>query len=172
MITGLVSRLASAWEQESLARKAIALLGPGVPDIYQGTEWFEDSLVDPDNRRPVDYRRSTDHPKVRLVQAALGVRSTHAAAFGPDGDYRPILAEGPASDHVIAFGRGVAGDADPRVIVATSRFTHSLLPPDGAKTMLTLPPGDWVDAVSGATHSGSVSIADLRAVAPVAILTR
>ncbi|MGV9672228.1 MULTISPECIES: malto-oligosyltrehalose synthase [unclassified Gordonia (in: high G+C Gram-positive bacteria)] len=172
VITGLVSRLAPAWEQESLARKAIALLGPGVPDIYQGTEWFEDSLVDPDNRRPVDYRRSTDHPKVRLVQAALGVRSTHAAAFGPDGDYRPILAEGPASDHVVAFGRGVTGEVDPRVIVATSRFTHSLLPPDGAKTMLTLPPGDWLDAVSGATHSGSVSVADLRAVAPVAILTR
>src|SRR5690606_35808192 len=86
-VTELVRRVTPAWEQEALARKAIAILGPGVPDIYQGTEWWEDSLVDPDNRRPVDFSRPPDHPKTAMVRTALRVRAEHPEAFGPSGTY-------------------------------------------------------------------------------------
>ncbi|MGC5246529.1 malto-oligosyltrehalose synthase [Gordonia sp. DT219] len=172
LIGGLVHRIAPAWRQESLARKAIALLGPGVPDIYQGTEWFEDSLVDPDNRRAVDFQRSTAHPKTRLVGTALQVRRRHLPAFDPGGDYRPIPADGPAGDHTIAFGRGVVGEDDPRVIVVTARFTHSLHAERAAATTLTLPTGTWTDALSGADHRGLVDLGTLRAENPVVILTR
>lgn len=172
MIDDLVTRIGPAWEQEVLARKAIALLGPGVGDIYQGTEWYEDSLVDPDNRRPVDFRRSLDHPKTRLVAAALRVRREHRPAFGPDGDYRPLQVDGPAADHAIAFGRGVRGESDPRVIVVTARFTHSLDDDRAATTTLALPPGTWIDSGSRSEHAGSVDLAALRAAGPVAILTR
>ncbi|MFT4124776.1 MAG: malto-oligosyltrehalose synthase [Gordonia sp. (in: high G+C Gram-positive bacteria)] len=169
-IGDLVTRLLPAWRQEALARKAIALLGPGLPDIYQGTEWFDDSLVDPDNRRPVDYRQPTNHPKLRLVRTALGVRAAHPAAFGPGSDYRPIPVDGPAADHAIAFARGVAG-GDPLVVVVTARFTHSLTVHDAAATPLILPPGTWTDALTGAVHTGTIDLATARAEHPVAVLT-
>ncbi|MGW0036025.1 malto-oligosyltrehalose synthase [Gordonia sp. NPDC003376] len=171
LIDSFVSRIASAWEQEALARKAIGLLGPGVPDLYQGTEWFEDSLVDPDNRRPVDYGRSLDHPKTRLVAAALGVRAAVPEVFGPGGDYRPIHADGTAADHIVAFARGVAGEP-PSVILVAARFTHSLSPAGAAATTVTLPPGSWVDVLDDSVHSGVVDMAALRADHPVVVLRR
>ncbi|MGV9859117.1 malto-oligosyltrehalose synthase [Gordonia sp. NPDC003425] len=167
-ISRFVARIASAWEQESLARKAIALLGPGVPDIYQGTEWWDDSLVDPDNRRPVDYDRSLDHPKARLIRTALRVRSTHPDAFGQDGEYLPLHADGPGSDHTVAFARGFGGQA--QVVIVTARFTHSLIE-DAHATFLDLPAGSW-RATTGATFTGTVDLAELRAEEPVAILLR
>lgn len=170
-ISALVTRISTAWEQESLARKAIGLLGPGVADIYQGTEWFEDSLVDPDNRRAVDYHQSTDHPKTRLIVTALRVRAEHSDAFGPDGDYRPIYADGPAADRTVAFARGVRG-GPAEVLLATARFTHSLSVDDAAATALVLPPGTWTDALYGTTFVGTVDLAALRARGPVAILVR
>ncbi len=168
-ISRFVSRIASAWEQEALARKAIALLGPGVPDIYQGTEWWDDSLVDPDNRRPVDFDRSLDHPKARLVRAALGVRASLPTAFEPGSSYLPLYADGPGADHAIAFGRGVGDVAD--VIVVTARFTHSLIG-DAALTFLDLPTGTWRDVLTGATYRDVTDLGELRATNPVAILVR
>ncbi|GAA1482938.1 malto-oligosyltrehalose synthase [Gordonia sinesedis] len=166
-----VARIEPSWYREALARKAITLLGPGVPDIYQGTQWWEDSLVDPDNRRPVDYTRSPDHPKAALVRTALRVRRDHPAAFGAGGVYLPMYADGPAADHVVAFGRGDA-DGTPRVLVVTARFTHSLRPDALAATTLQLPAGRWHDAMSGADYQETVDMATLRAQQPVAILTR
>ncbi|MFT4044659.1 MAG: malto-oligosyltrehalose synthase [Gordonia sp. (in: high G+C Gram-positive bacteria)] len=168
-ISRFVARIASAWQQEALARKAIALLGPGIPDIYQGTEWWEDSLVDPDNRRAIDYNRSLDHPKARLIRTALRVRATHPGAFGPGGQYTPIHADGPGADHVVAFSRGVAGR--PQVVVVTARFTHSLTH-DAALTFIDLPAGSWRDVAGTARHTGTVDLAELRTQRPVAILTR
>ncbi|MFW0787122.1 malto-oligosyltrehalose synthase [Gordonia sp. CPCC 206044] len=168
-IASFVETITPAWRSESLARKAISLLGPGVGDIYQGTQWWEDSLVDPDNRRPVDHRRDTDHPKARLIRTALRVRSDHPGAFGPGGTYVPIHGDGPGADHVVAFGRGVADDV--QVVVVTARFTYSLSDADQARTSLTLPPGRWVDAATGETHGGTATLAELRAVGPVAILS-
>lgn len=168
-ISRFVSRIASAWGQEALARKAIALLCPGVPDIYQGTQWWDDSLVDPDNRRPVDYDRSLDHPKARLVRAALSVRTTHPTAFRPGSSYLPLYADGPGADHVIAFGRGVGDVAD--VIVVSARFTHSLVD-DATVTFLDLPSGTWRDVLSGKVYRDVADLGELRAENPVAILVR
>ena len=168
-VTELVDRIASAWEQEALARKAIAILGPGVPDIYQGTEWWEDSLVDPDNRRPVDFGRSTEHPKTRLVRAALRARATHPEAFGASGTYQRLTADGPAADHTVAFARGTADG--PSVVVLTARFTHSLDDEAAAATSITLPPGSrWRDDRTGAVYDGAVDLGTARTEHPVAIL--
>ncbi|MGW8814212.1 malto-oligosyltrehalose synthase [Gordonia terrae] len=170
-ISELVDRVASAWEQEALARKAIAILGPGVPDIYQGTEWWEDSLVDPDNRRPVDFGRSTEHPKTELVRDALRARARHADAFGASGTYQRLTADGPAADHTIAFARGT--DDGPLVVVVTARFTHSLDDEAAAATSITLPPGArWRDERTGTVHDGAVDLRTARSRHPVAILVR
>ncbi|MFE0749915.1 malto-oligosyltrehalose synthase [Gordonia sp. NPDC058843] len=170
-ISELVTRIASAWEQEALARKAIAILGPGVPDIYQGTEWWEDSLVDPDNRRPVDFGRSTEHPKTRLVRAALRARTAHPDAFGVAGTYQRLTADGPAADHTVAFARGT--EAGPSVVVLTARFTHSLDDESAAATTITLPPGSrWRDERTGSVHEGTIDLGAVRNEHPVAILVR
>ncbi|GAA3691237.1 malto-oligosyltrehalose synthase [Gordonia hankookensis] len=170
-IAGLVGEISRSWRAEAMARKAIALLGPGVGDIYQGTQWWDDSLVDPDNRRPVDYSRPADHPKTELIRAALRARADHPIAFGARGTYAPLPTEGPRSDHVIAFVRG-AGKDDPRVALVTARFTHSLSAHDRSVTSVTLPPGIWTDAATGDTLDGTVRLTQLLAPGPVAILTR
>ncbi len=170
-VSDLVARTSSAWRQETLARKAIALLGPGVPDIYQGTEWWDDSLVDPDNRRPVDFARSLEHPKAELVRTALGVRAGHPEAFGASSTYHRLPVDGPASDHAIAFGRG--SDDAPEVVVIAARFTHSLKPESAADTVIELPRGTrWRDVRTGVTHSDTVDLAAARTDHPVAILVR
>ncbi|WP_262365820.1 malto-oligosyltrehalose synthase [Gordonia sp. OPL2] len=168
-IGDLTERIAPSWRSESLSRKAITLLGPGIGDIYQGTQWWDDSLVDPDNRRPVDYRQPTDHPKAALIRAALRARAENREAFGPGGDYLAITADGPAADHVIAFARGEAGVA--RVIVVALRFTHSLTDHRRAATTVSLPEGRWRDALTDATASGTVTLDDLVGDG-VAVLTR
>ncbi|MDS1112613.1 malto-oligosyltrehalose synthase [Gordonia westfalica] len=169
-VSELVARTASAWQQESLARKAIALLGPGVPDIYQGTEWWEDSLVDPDNRRPVDFDQSLDHPKTESVRTALEVRAAHPEAFGASSSYHRLPADGPASDHAVGFARS-AGDV-PEVVVITARFTHSLDPDSAVGTVVELPAGAWRDVRSGVIHTDTVDLATARSAHPVAILVR
>src|SRR6185436_19902647 len=94
-------------------------------DVYQGTELGEDSLVDPDNRRPVDYaaRRAAlaelTHPKIRVVRAALHLRRRRPDTF-LSGGYTPVFADGDAAEHVVSFLRG----AD--VLVAASRWTTRL----------------------------------------------
>ena len=99
-MTSLVARLDLHARSDSLGQKLIALTAPGVPDVYQGTELWEDSLVDPDNRRPVDYAARAEalkalrHPKIRVVAGALRLRRDRAASF-TDGGYTPVLADGP-----------------------------------------------------------------------------
>lgn len=124
---------------DALGQKLLALtVPPGIPDVYQGTELWEDSLVDPDNRRPVDYpKRSAElerlsHSKIRVVQAALQARRDHPEAF-LSGDYRPVLAEGTAAPHIVAFQRGVD------VLVAVSRWTVRLHHDGWGDTTLPLP---------------------------------
>ena len=110
-LTSLLARLDEHARSDSLGQKLIGLTAPGVPDVYQGTELIDDSLVDPDNRRPVDYqiRREalialTD-PKIRVVAAALRSRRDRPMSF-THGGYTPLLAEGPAAGHLAAFVRG------------------------------------------------------------------
>jgi (1->4)-alpha-D-glucan 1-alpha-D-glucosylmutase len=170
-LTRLVHQLAPHAHTDSLGQKLIQLTAPGVPDVYQGTELWEDSLVDPDNRRPVDYgARRTElkeltHPKIRVVTAALRLRRERPDTFLA-ADYRPIVANGSAREHLAAYTRG------DDVLVAVSRWTVRLAETGWKDTALTLPDGQWRDRLTGARFSGTVAAADLFGELPVALLER
>ena len=170
-LTSLVNRLDVHARNDSLGQKLLALTVPGVPDVYQGTELWEDSLVDPDNRRPVDYaqRRAEltvpTHPKLRVVAAALRLRRERPASF-LDGGYTPVPATGDAAEHLVAFRRGTD------VVVAVTRLSARLSETGWASTVLALPEGTWIDRLSGARRCGSVDAVDLFAALPVALLAR
>lgn len=172
LITDFVTLISASGRAESLARKAIALLGPGVPDIYQGTQWWDDSLTDPDNRRPPDYGRSLDHPKARLISEALAVRRRHPGAFGSTGDYLEITARGPRARHLLAFARGDAG-AQPSVVVVAARMTQTFRPgTEREEATVDLPGGRWRDVRTGDEWAGRPSADQLLGDRPVAILER
>jgi (1->4)-alpha-D-glucan 1-alpha-D-glucosylmutase len=170
-LTSLVARLDAHARSDALGQKLIQLTTTGVPDVYQGTELADDSLVDPDNRRPVDFgahrdalRAMTD-PKIRVVAAALRLRRERPDTFA-SGGYRPMLASGEAREHVIAFQRG------DDVVVAVSRWTVRLADTGWGDTSLALPASDWTDRFTGLRFSGSVKLVDLYADLPVALLEK
>ncbi|HEX2119788.1 MAG TPA: hypothetical protein VHF91_11435, partial [Acidimicrobiales bacterium] len=171
----------------SLTAQLVKLTAPGVPDVYQGTELWDLSLVDPDNRRPVDYqarrqvletvrsasaadvlaRADTGAPKLWLVQRALDVRRRQQAAFAPGSAYRPLTATGSRQANVVAYLRG------DDVAVAVPRLVLGLS--DGwADTAVELPAGRWVDAFGGTEVDGGtpVALSELHAGFPVALLVR
>jgi (1->4)-alpha-D-glucan 1-alpha-D-glucosylmutase len=170
-LTSLVARLELHARSDALGQKLLALTVPGIPDIYQGTELWEDSLVDPDNRRLVDYiaRRealnSLSHPKIRVVTAALALRRDRPASFA-DGGYRPVLPGGPAAQHLVAFMRG------DDVLTAVTRHTVKLSETGWGDTAVTLPDGVWIDRIGAGRFSGSVLAVELFANMPVALLER
>ena len=170
-LTTLVVRLQPHAENDALGQKLLSLTSPGVPDTYQGTELWDDSLVDPDNRRAVDYaaRRaalnSLQDSKIRVVAAALKTRRAHPDTF-LRGGYHPVLADGTAADHVVAFGRG------DDVLVAVTRWTVHLEETGWEDTVITLPDGSWTNALTGTTVNGAVPAAELFAELPVALLER
>jgi (1->4)-alpha-D-glucan 1-alpha-D-glucosylmutase len=169
----------------SLAKKLVALTAPGVPDVYQGTELWDLSLVDPDNRRPVDYdeRRKllatckslnaeeiwaaaeSGLPKMRVVQAALSVRRRYPRAFGPGGTYTPLEAAGERPAHVVAYARGED------VVVLVPRLVTRLAGGFG-DTTVALPEGRFTNEFTGDTASGVTKVEALLRRFPVALLTR
>lgn len=170
-LTELAAHLLPYAHSDALGQKLLALTVPGVADVYQGTEVWEDSLVDPDNRRPVDYRalraarERMEHPKMRVVAAALGARRDRPETFLAGG-YRPVLAGGPAAEHLLAFLRG------PDVLVAVTRWTVRLSESGWGETTLALPPGTWTDRIAGRRHHGRMAVAELFAELPVVLLER
>jgi (1->4)-alpha-D-glucan 1-alpha-D-glucosylmutase len=170
-LTKLVIRLQPHAENDALGQKLLGLTVPGVPDIYQGTELWDDSLVDPDNRRPVDYAarrqelKSLQHPKIRVVKAALQLRRARPHTF-LRGGYHPVLAAGTAADHVVAFRRG------DDVLVAVTRWTVHLERTGWGDTVLAVPDGSWTDVLTGAVVTGPVSATELFTELPVALLER
>ena len=170
-LTSLVQELQPHADNDALAQKLLALTVPGVPDVYQGTEVFDDSLNDPDNRRPVDFgaRRAAlsalQHPKIRIVQAALRLRRDYPDLFS-SGDYHPMLACGPAAEHVVAFRRG--GE----VVVAVARFTVRLAETGWGDTALTMPAGVWTDRLTGRRFSGAPGAEQLFSELPGVLLER
>ncbi|HEU5483447.1 MAG TPA: malto-oligosyltrehalose synthase, partial [Microlunatus sp.] len=183
--------LRDAWERvlvlvqqpgwsNSLGQKLVQLTMPGVPDVYQGTELWEDSLVDPDNRRLPDFgrRRSllgslTSAPpvddsgaaKLWVTTTALRLRRDQPDLFT---SYAPVPVSGPAAAHAIAYDRGGA------VTVAT-RLPVGLASAGGWRdTVLELDEvsGPWTDALTGRTVPGPTLLSDLLSTLPVALLTR
>jgi (1->4)-alpha-D-glucan 1-alpha-D-glucosylmutase len=189
-----VGELLPAARVASLAQTTLLLTVPGVPDLYQGEELWRLSLVDPDNRRPVDFdrrRRLLDAlrdptagvpdgggpagdghgaAKLALVHRLLRLRAERPGAFGPGAAYAPLPTEGPGADRVLAFVRGGT------VVVAVPRLEPfpGLGPGDGHRgPVVRVPAGRWVDACTGAVHDGGpVPAAALFASFPVAVLAR
>jgi (1->4)-alpha-D-glucan 1-alpha-D-glucosylmutase len=151
-----VRRIAPAGAVNGLAQTLLKLTAPGVPDFFQGTEFWDFSLVDPDNRRPVDFPARTEalhtgatptalaatwrdgRVKQAVIARTLAVRRAAPELFAR-GDYRPLEATGPLARHVLAFMR-VRGDAASLTVVP--RLPHRLMAEDGA---ITIPPAAWQD---------------------------
>jgi (1->4)-alpha-D-glucan 1-alpha-D-glucosylmutase len=173
----------------SLGAALLHLTMPGVPDVYQGTEFPVHTLVDPDNRGPLsapepgttrfqvdrtlarlldgEPPHGPDDAKLRLTALALRLRRDHPEWYGPQGGYDPLAALGPAADHCVAFLRGGAA------LTVVTRLSRRLEEAGGWRgAALPLPPGRWHDHLGGAAHEGAVPLADLLSRAPVALLTR
>jgi (1->4)-alpha-D-glucan 1-alpha-D-glucosylmutase len=195
----LVPRLARLGYLVSLSQALVKVASPGVPDYYQGTELWDFSLVDPDNRRPVEYGvRSTfldellkarpapaallaniadGRAKLHVIRQGLAVRKSHAPVFH-GGRYTPIYADAGYEENVIAFSLEAAG----RCIVAVAprlfarRLGEAAAPigqPFWTESRLALPAGAYVDVMTQRGHNGgSVRLADLLADFPVALLVR
>ena len=175
-----VDELAPAFRTNVLTQKLVQLTMPGVPDVYQGTEMVDLSLVDPDNRRPVDYGRrrevlgrldageaprDLDEEKLLVTSRALRVRRELPSAFGAGGTYERVAT---TSGYAVAFARGGAA-----VTVAT-RLPIALERAGGWGTSAVhLPEGQWTDVLTGASYDGgSVPLSELLATLPVALLHR
>ncbi|TWS20017.1 malto-oligosyltrehalose synthase [Tsukamurella asaccharolytica] len=171
-MTELVGELAPHGRSDALAQKLLQLAGPGVPDVYQGTERWEDSLVDPDNRRPVDWSAADGgHPKQHLVRTTLRLRRERPASF-IGGSYRPLLADGPAADHLLGFLRGPL-DRTPDVAALATRWSLRLERAGGWRdTWLDLSNGSWTDRLTGHVITGRTALRELFLEHPVALLVR
>jgi (1->4)-alpha-D-glucan 1-alpha-D-glucosylmutase len=179
LLGGLLNRVTAAGWSNSLSAKLIQLTAPGVPDVYQGSELWEQSLVDPDNRRPVDFdlRRlylaaidagerppvdETGAAKLLVASRALRLRRDRPELFSR---YAPVAAFGAAAKHVIAFDRGDA------VTVAT-RLPLGLGAEGGWRdTVIELAQRRVTDVLSGREFEGGpLLLTELLSQYPVALL--
>ena len=161
-----------------LGAALVHLTMPGVPDLYQGTEHEYRALVDPDNRRPVDFPSAgaggagvgvgERGEKAAVTRAALALRARRPGTFGDAATYERLPAEGPAAAHCVAFAR--SGEA----VTAVTRLSLRLAEAGGWRgTTLPLPPGRWADVLAPEREfAGHARVADLFADMPVALLER
>ncbi len=195
-IASFVAGIAGDAAVNSLGAKLVQLTMPGVPDVYQGCEQAALSLVDPDNRRDVDFARlrsdltdldtkldaslhgdllsgdldSFSRAKLLVTSRALRLRRARPEWFA--GDYEPLAASGPASGHAVAFRRGQAVTVVTRLPVGLRRRGGW---PD---TVLPLPAGSWADLLTGTVYEGAghhgagVPMAELTRWLPVALLVQ
>ncbi|TMR03508.1 malto-oligosyltrehalose synthase [Actinomadura soli] len=162
-MTSFVSRLAPYARVNTLGQKLVQLAMPGVPDVYQGCELTGLSLVDPDNRRPVDYGRRREHlfrldtgrqpkevddEKLLVTSRALRLRRSHPEWFGPGAGHEPIASRGPAAEHVIGFARGDAVALATRLPVGLERRGG------WGRTRVDVRRQGWRDVLTGCTHMG------------------
>jgi (1->4)-alpha-D-glucan 1-alpha-D-glucosylmutase len=177
-IAAFTDRIAGAARVNSLGAKLVQLTMPGAADVYQGCELAGLALVDPDNRRLVDYGRrgallagldagspadGLDAEKLLVTSRALRLRRDHPDWYA--GGYAPVPASGPAAGHVVAFRRGQA-------ITVATRLPAGLRERGGwAGTTLEVPAGRWRDVLTGATHTGPRPLlSDIEIRLPVALL--
>ena len=170
----------------SLSQTLLKYTVPGVPDLYQGAELWDFSLVDPDNRRPVDYdlrrsllkethnlsipqimaRMDEGLPKLWTIHRVLTLRRAHPDWFGEAAAYTPVTVTGDKSQHAIAFLRGG------HVLAIVQRWPLSL-GEDWADTAIDLPAGRWKNHLTDEpVLGGSIPFAELLQDFPVALLTK
>ncbi|MDQ2837326.1 MAG: malto-oligosyltrehalose synthase [Actinomycetota bacterium] len=177
LLAGLIEQITPYGWSNSLSQKLLQLTMPGVPDVYQGTELFDYCLVDPDNRRPVDFDRHREllaliengpppldesgAAKLWLVHQALTVRRDRPELLS---GYQPLAGEGPAAQHLVAFDRG-------GLITLATRLPHALAHGTGWQgTELALPEGSYRDLLTGREYTGRQPLTALLADYPVALL--
>ena len=180
-----VAKIQPAGRINSLAQTLLKHTVPGVPDTYQGSELWDLSLVDPDNRRPVDYavrrrllaeltsssiseiweRNDEGSAKMWTIHRALKVRRAHAASFGEQGGYFPLYDEGAESENFLGFRRG--ND----VITMVTRLPMSLKRGWGSATV-DIPRGRWINQMTNqVVDGGIVKLKSVFEKFPVALLT-
>jgi len=148
--------IAPAGALNSLTQCLLRMTAPGIPDLYQGTEWWDFSLVDPDNRRPVDFaarRLALERPdnpcefiagwqdgriKQYLISLTLETRAL-CRALSPDGAYLPVQVQGAQAHQVIAFARLYRDDC--ALVVAPLRCASLL----GNSPLPHIPSNHWGD---------------------------
>ncbi len=179
LLRSAVDRNLEAIRALVLGQKLLQLTLPGVPDTYQGCEVVDLSLVDPDNRRPVDYQdrrarlshlehhapRDLHDEKLLVTHQALTVRRQCRESFGDRGDYQPLVG---TSRHLVGFVRG--GE----VATLVTRAPRRLEVAGGwGGARFTLPEGRWRDQLTGSELEGTENLcADAFATFPVALLRR
>lgn len=169
----------------SLSQALIKMIVSGVPDFYQGTELWDLSLVDPDNRRPVDFElrsqllrrcrelsaaqavRNWDGglPKLWMLARVLALRRERPEEFSDRSKYQPLVAQGAHLGNVLAFRRGE------HLIAVVPRFSLTVAG-DWGDTLLPLPRGTWKNHFTGTASHGAVSPGELFDQFPVALLIR
>lgn len=177
-LTAIDAIVTAPGASNGLAAKLVQLTTPGIPDVYQGTERWDRSLVDPDNRRPVEFEAaeallahvdegwlppidSSGAAKVLLTSRALRLRRDRPELFT---DYRPVVADWPASGHLLGFDRGGA-------VTLATRLPHGLAAAGGwGDTCVELGDGMLRDALTGRTHRGRTRLAEVFERYPVALL--
>jgi (1->4)-alpha-D-glucan 1-alpha-D-glucosylmutase len=183
-VQDLVQQTAEPARAGLLGQKLLQLLMPGVPDVYQGTELVDLSLVDPDNRRPVDFAerrarlarldaganpRDLDDEKLLVTSRTLRLRRDHPGWFvGEEAQYHAVAT---TTGNAFALGRG---DGEPHIVGVVTRLAVSLGRYGGWQDhTVTLPEGLWHDALTGRSlDGGAVRLADLLTPMPVALLVR
>jgi (1->4)-alpha-D-glucan 1-alpha-D-glucosylmutase len=177
-VAGFAERITPAGWSNSLGQKLVQLAMPGVPDTYQGTELWDNSLVDPDNRRPVDFalRREllarldggwlppvdeTGAAKLLVVSRTLRARRDRPDAFT---GYASAQVSGPMAEHAVAFDTGGA-------LAVATRLPVRLAAAGGWGRTTVEVPWDAVDALTGAgVPTGLHPLGDLLARYPVSLL--
>jgi len=169
----------------SLGQTLLNCVAPGVPDTYQGSELWALHLVDPDNRRPVDYetrntllseiepsisveqilrRMDSGLPKLWVLHRALDLRRDRPESFGPDADYTPLMATGRRADHVVAFLRAS------RIAAIIPRWNLKLAN-NWSGTSVHLPNGRWKNLLThDLLNGGSIPMQTVLQRFPVALL--
>ncbi|MGH1505449.1 MAG: malto-oligosyltrehalose synthase [Acidimicrobiales bacterium] len=187
-ITAFVDRIGPAARAISLAQLVVRLTAPGVPDVYQGAERWLRTLVDPDNRAPLDHDAlrevvaaidpdgdpfDAEHPKAAVMARVLHARRAEPAPFGPGAVYEPLAVSGPHADDAIAFTRRDPEGAG--VVTVAARFPVSAADHGWVETTVELPAGEWVDLLQPTdrrtARTGSIPMADLLGDRPAAVLT-
>ncbi|MFJ4168177.1 malto-oligosyltrehalose synthase [Paenarthrobacter sp. NPDC089714] len=180
-LDNFVAELEPYGTSNSLSAKLIQLTMPGVPDVYQGTEFRDGSLTDPDNRRPVDFdariaalaeldsgakpEYTEEEAKLLVVSRALRLRRDHPELFG---GYRPVQATGEAAGHVVAFDRGPEGRG---VLTVATRLPKRLASDGGWRDTAIEIPVDSRDELTGNAYpAGPLQLGTLLEQYPVALL--
>ena len=183
-LEGFLALLLPAAQSSSVALALLKLTAPGAPDLYQGSELWDLSLVDPDNRRPVDFelrrrllsevdqltveqimaRMSDGLPKLWTIRRALRTRTAYPKCFGAEGAYSALWATGPKAGYLVAFRRGEdVITVAPRLVIGAGSWDES---------SLELPQGTWKNQFTGEEMEGKIDVGALFSRFPAALLTR